>query len=243
MAVEARRGCGYRKVGGLYLVSEPGGVPCDRLPFALTVCPVCSCGIKQSRGFTWVNARALFGGVHMECSDDTHRHWCPVCSGSIERAGLLWIGEKFYKTPGEFARESDALGVSRRIAAVPRGFVVGETWVLLAHPKACLVPAERCHKPIEGTQNLCTQVEGHDEPCRCLALDIDTPAVKPAPGIAQVWKPQRLEKILKESARDSKEVAELEKRGITPVFVPDDDRDHQGSVHDKEDAAGDLFNE
>jgi hypothetical protein len=215
MAVEARRGCGYRKVGGLYLVSEPGGVPCDRLPFALTVCPVCSCGIKQTRGFTWVNPAALFGGSHKDCADDI-RHRCPVCSGSVERGGLIWIGEKFYKTPAEFERESTALGVSRRISTLPRGFKIGETWVLLAHPRAIKTPIAG-DAVVESVAELVASMEQ-----------------KYTPGIFQVWKPQRLEKILPESARGSEEVAELEKRGITPVFVPDNDKDHQGSVHDKE---------
>ena len=35
MAIEAPRGCGYRKVGGLYMCG--GGIPihCDRLPYEL----------------------------------------------------------------------------------------------------------------------------------------------------------------------------------------------------------------
>lgn len=209
MAVEARRGCGYRKVGGLYLVSEPGGFPCDRLPFPLTVCPVCSCGIKQTRGWTWVNAKALFGGPHMECGDDMHRHWCPVCNGEIERAGLVWIGTQFYPTPESFTLEAYKLGMSRRLTAVPRDFKLGETWVLVAHPKA---------------------ITKRPEP----AIVDDKPApVEYLPGIFQVWKPQRIEKIMLESQRGSEEAADLEKRGVTPVFVPDDDKDHQGSVYDK----------
>lgn len=35
MAVEARRGCGYRKAGGLYLVASGMGSPCHRLPIPL----------------------------------------------------------------------------------------------------------------------------------------------------------------------------------------------------------------
>lgn len=33
MASETKRGCGYRKVGGMYLVGDYIRVPCDRLPF------------------------------------------------------------------------------------------------------------------------------------------------------------------------------------------------------------------
>src|SRR6266478_6075780 len=105
MAVEPRRGCGYRKVGGLYLVSGGGGVPCDRLPIRLDVCPVCSHGFKQSRGWTWVDVFGLIGGDHMvpsftvgetiACADDRR---CPLCYNvkAVGKAGLLWIGEKFY---------------------------------------------------------------------------------------------------------------------------------------------------
>lgn len=60
MAIEARRGCGYRKVGGIYLVGGGIGVPCDRLPYPLTVCPCCSQGVKQGRGWTWVTVGKLF---------------------------------------------------------------------------------------------------------------------------------------------------------------------------------------
>lgn len=135
MAVEAKRGCGYRKVGGLYLVADGPGVECDRLPIPLHVCPTCGAGIKQARGWTWVDFPALVSGVHLNCEDEFP---CPLCMApqNIGRAGLLWIGEKFYATPALFDVEAKHLGISRRIAAVPRGFKVGETWVLLAHSKA-----------------------------------------------------------------------------------------------------------
>ncbi|GAI07705.1 unnamed protein product [marine sediment metagenome] len=61
MAVEERRGCGFRKVGGMYLCGEYISSPCDRMPFPLTVCPVCGQGIKVSRGFTEVNPFRLWG--------------------------------------------------------------------------------------------------------------------------------------------------------------------------------------
>jgi hypothetical protein len=48
----------------------------------------------------------------------------------------LWCGERFYKTPQDWMREARGQGVSRRISTVPNDFVVGETWVLMAHPKA-----------------------------------------------------------------------------------------------------------
>jgi len=228
MAVEARRGCGYRKLGGLYLVGGGIGIPCDRLPIPLDICPCCGQGIKQSRGWTWVDVGKLVNGrhrvlsphaAHENCDPQTCVYAnpcpefvsCPLCGHpeSFGKAGLLWIGERFYKTPGDFIAEGVSLGFSRRIRTVPRGFKPGETYVLLAHPKAVEVRNVNALFP---------------------------EAVEPdyKPGIFYLWLPQRLEKIVAESARDTDEIEDLEKRGITPIFVPDDDADHQGSVFDKE---------
>lgn len=126
------------------------------------------------------------------------------------RAGLLWIGEKFYATPADFISEGINLGFSRRIKSSPRGFKAGETWVLLAHSKA-----------------IRTEV-----PAGAGAFEFTSVKAEYKPGVFYVWLPQRVEKICLESQRDSEEIADLEKRGITPVFVPDDDTDHQGSVYD-----------
>ncbi len=59
LTFEAARGCGYRKAGGKYLVSGGEMLPCGRLPLELTVCPCCSQGIKQSRGWTWIDPEKL----------------------------------------------------------------------------------------------------------------------------------------------------------------------------------------
>ena len=58
------------------------------------------------------------------------------------------------------------------------------------------------------------------------------------PGIFKVWRPDRIEKILPESKRGSEEHLELAERGITAVFVPDNDPDHQGTVYDKDEENG-----
>lgn len=224
MSVEKRRGCGFRKIGGLYLVSDGAGVGCDRLPIALDVCPVCSHGFKQTRGWTWVDVNGLVGGVHRDCQD---KFPCPLCMATSEmgKAGLIWIGERFYKTPADFDKESQELGVSRRIKAIPRGFKLGESWVLLAHPKTIRMACSACMakgftEDMFSAAELCEACEGKGH--------------KWIAGIFKVWCPQRIEKILPESARNSDEVAELQEQGITPVFVPDNDPDHQGTVYDDE---------
>jgi len=59
MAQESKRGCGYRKVGGLYLVGDGIFVPCDRLPYLLETCPVCGHGIHFTRSMTEINPLKL----------------------------------------------------------------------------------------------------------------------------------------------------------------------------------------
>jgi len=138
-SIESARGCGYRNPGGMYLVSEGLAGGCDRLPIPLEVCPCCNQGIKPARGFTWVSGE-LIAELEPECEKPT----CGSCilsernilAQGIEKFGLLWIGEKFYKTAHEFSKEAAAMGVSRRISAIPRDFKLGETWVLVAHRKA-----------------------------------------------------------------------------------------------------------
>lgn len=219
MSVEAKRGCGFRKVGGLYLVGEAGGIGCDRLPIPLTVCGCCGQGIKQSRGWTWCDIAGLVGGDHMiehvPSADACHpltyppspcncsMGLCPLCHNvaKMGRGGLVWIGTQFYPTIEAFEAEAKSQGISRRVAALPRGFKLGDV-VLLAHPRGVL----------QSTGELTGQY---------------------VPAIFRVWRPTRVERIYNESDRGSEAVQADEKRGISPVFVPDNDADHHGSVFDK----------
>jgi hypothetical protein len=133
MAAEAPRGCGYRKVGGLYLAADPTpGIHCCKIPFELHVCPTCHAGIKQSRGWTWIDPRPFLDGP---CKAAKGPMNCPFQNlDSIERAGLLWVGAASYPTPGDFSIEVARMGLSKRIKAVPRDYKLG-TWVLFAHPR------------------------------------------------------------------------------------------------------------
>lgn len=226
MAVEAKRGCGYRKVGGLYMVSGGLATPCGRLPIELHVCPTCNAGIKQTRAWQWIKPRTLLADAPV-CSDDGK--WrsrlcssCPLAPTHLpERAGLLWVGEKFYRTADAFMEEANRLGVSRRIPAIPRGFKLGETWVLIAHPKAV-------------TRSARTEEERHE--WRVAQPGMYQDDVQPTVtrgGIVTMFKPRAIERICAESERaNAPLMAELAEKGITPVFVPDDDEHHRGSVHD-----------
>jgi hypothetical protein len=204
MAVEAKRGCGYRKVGGLYLCGEGSGQPCCKMPIILSVCPCCNGGIKQSRSWQWIDPRPWIKGA---CKQDNWTCPCYRADGMGDQVGLIWIGTQFYKTPAEFTDEAARLGISRRIKTIPRGFELGKHWVWFAHPKI------QKHAVVnEETHLLEEEWKG---------------------GVFRIFKPTRLEKLITETmAQDDDEMEKLAKAGITPVIVPDNDRDHQGSVYD-----------
>lgn len=215
MAVEARRGCGYRKVGGLYMMGGRLAAPCCRMPIILEVCPCCGGGVKLTRTWTWLDPRtwlaepctgSVWGEPH-----------CPAASAENLRApsdekprvGLLNVGAQFYPTPEHFLTEARAQGISRRIQAVPRGFRLGEHWVWIAHPRVRQVPDDEA---LGGSRWV--------------------------GGVISMFRPERIERVMTESqaaALTGEERDEMARRGITPFTVPDDDRDHQGSAY--EDAA------
>jgi hypothetical protein len=122
---------------------------------------------------------------------------------ALPEAGLLWIGASFYKTPRHFQMESASMGVCPRITSIPRKFEMGKTWVFLAHPST--IPGEN----EDGDQVM-------------------------LPGVFNAFLPTSIEQIVTETqSKDAEEMEKLDARGITPVIVPDDDPDHQGSVYDK----------
>jgi hypothetical protein len=122
-------------VGALYLCGAGVAVGCDRLPYPLGVCSVCGAGVKQARGWTWLDW-SEFAGRHDNCRDN---YPCPLCDPIPgEKYGLLWVGKKYY-TPEAFVEEAITMGVSKRIAAIPKQLKLGETRVLFAHSEAIIV--------------------------------------------------------------------------------------------------------
>lgn len=212
MAVEQVRGCGMRKVGGLYLCGEGPSMSCDRLPYELKVCPVCGEGIKFSRGFQWIDW-LRYAGEHSVLREGCKCGVCPVCHAlqQPQPYGLLWIGEGFY-SPTSFIEEALKMGVSRRIAAVPRNLKLGVTWVLLAHIKAV-----RWHV-IEDADKAWNDVREGKIP--------EEPTLTERPGVFYAFRPQRLELLIWKSEATDEKLAELEKKSITPIVIPDGDVDH-----------------
>lgn len=222
--IEAKRGCGFRKVGGLYLVGAGLGVTCDRLPYRIEVCPTCGEGIKPSRGIRWMDGKKFFGGncdkllqetflpgeIQKEPVADCHLHHCAICnSDELGKVGLMWVGEKYYPTPEIFITEAQWRGVCKRIPAVPKDVDLGKTWVLLAHPKG-----------IEKRQ-----IDKHGKRLMQTPTGLTFGKIEHYPGIFYAFKPTKIEMIVTDQT-PPEEIEKLKERGITPVVVPHDDPDH-----------------
>ncbi len=110
------------------------------MPIPLDVCPTCHHGIKPARGWTWIDFKELT--TNRECRiEAASNRYCSSCPArQVHRAGLLWIGEMYYKTPREWLKESTLMGISRAIDTVPKDFKLGETWVAVAHRKGIESP-------------------------------------------------------------------------------------------------------
>ena len=211
-SVEAARGCGYRKPGGLYLVSGKLTQPCGKLPIPLHVCSTCGGGIKPQRAWQTIKPRLLFSGA--ECRLDvvfggtnpSVRAQCATCPlGGLmpEKGGLLWIGGAFYKTPEDFMREARVQGISRRIPTIPKDLEVGKTVVYLAH-RAVPLGARPCDEHRQAWSS-----PGKPDCKDCLN-------VKPA--VFSAFVPTAVEYVVKGTETED-ELERMEKRGLSLVKV------------------------
>jgi hypothetical protein len=129
MAIEQRRGCGYRKAGGLYLVGALNNmVPVDYLPTCIDY--------AQTRGATWAEPKRLLLGVPPGEA---------AAYRAREKALLMWVGAEHYATTADFLAEARSIGVSKRIQSIPDDAKIGDA-VALAHPKALTV-GQMSHEP------------------------------------------------------------------------------------------------
>lgn len=203
--VEGKRGCGYRKEGGLYLRSDGIGRFCGALPIELEVCPTCHHGIKPARGWTWVNLAELAAvrgcGLADSSLEGVGCGDCPIADAKIQEVGLLWIGEKYYPSIADFTKEAGEMGLSRRITMIPKRFKLGETWVALAHRRA-IAP----NHVFVGESDVCDECMEFKEKHQRKA------------GIFHVFKPARIEYVVKPND-DPEKLAKLEARGLTLVRV------------------------
>lgn len=215
MAQEKKRGCGYRKVGGLYLMGTGYSVPCDMLPLKLKSCPTCGFEIPFYRGFQWIKKAWIihFSEEHhnaraMKAERCSHTYEkvptkCPLCfpeENSLEKYGLMWVGSRYY-TPESFALEANKVGVCKKIPRIPKGLEIGKTWVLVAHTK---VPFSDVFDE-RGIRK--KEPEYH-------------------PAVFYAFKPTAIEMPIWKSKATKRRLNRLKKLGITPIIIDDGDKDH-----------------
>ncbi len=231
MSVERKRGCGFRKAGAMYLMAGKPEAPCGKLPLELKVCVSCGQGIRPSRAPTWIQPPKLFG-ENTGCKLGPDRCFgCPCGMAMPERALLIWIGESHYPTPDAFMFEARQMGISRRITVVPRGFVVGESWVFFAHRKAIYL-GERVRGE-SGESEILPYHEARGELARRSAANETKLKMESVylPGVITACKPDRIEKVF-DKKPSAEEVEALEKRKIEAVVVVRLGED--GELFDKE---------
>ncbi len=230
---ESERGCGYRKAGGTYLVSDGPGRACGRMPLPLHVCPTCSQGIKPARGWTWIDGKAILAAAP-ECGFTLIKlaenpamglreikgpgpecETCPMNGHNENKVGLMWVGSRFYPTPEDFVKEARKMGLSKRIAQIPKELVVGKTWVWLAHRQT--IPT--VHTPECATERMIAdylfRVKMEAEGMVGVLCDC---GAQPTPGVFHAFVPTRIEYVVK-GDEPEEELDALEKRGLTLVKI------------------------
>jgi len=196
---EPIRGCGFRQVGKLYLIGEGTEFICPSLPLPLDPCGICGYVPAQYRDFMWVQ-KGYFKALKLEHpTGQACKPTCPVCypsQNTQDRYGLMWVGQKFY-TPESFIAEDKSMGICKAIKQKPKGLVLGESWVLLAHPQA--ITFEDMAEPGE---------------------------ISSRPGVFYAFIPTRIEVLIYKSQAKPEYLSELEAKGITPVVVGDQHKAH-----------------
>lgn len=126
----------------------------------------------------------------------------------------MFVGTKFYPTPEDFIREAHRVGLSKRIAQIPKELEVGKTWVWLAHRE--VIPgahAEECAVyHVDANPELKEQIIalGGTPICSCDA--------KATPGVFHAFVPTRIEYVVKGNETEG-ELESLAKRGLTLVKI------------------------
>lgn len=205
MAVEGVRGCGYRLVGGLYLVGSRYWSTCDRLKLEIPVCPCCGETPRPNRGMQPINAHKMFG-EHRDIEECDDRRMCRICYPADTRHRshkdyLIWVGREHYSEE-EFSAEAELVGISRRIPHVPDGLSIGRSVIYLA---------------MRGNIN------------RIIGASGDGSRAITANGIFMAFAPERLELLIWESEVNDLYIENLAERNITAIIIPDGDEDHKPS--------------
>lgn len=222
---EQERGCGFRKIGGIYLVCDAGpALICDGLPLPLEACGCCGFIPPFNR-----NLQKIQPGYIAQAEEKLHlKNWmsspigfkqlkdpnfkggealpgcecpemCPICNIKGQEIQGIQFGLMFVGseyTPSSFIKEATQMGISKRIPEIPPWLKLGETWIFLAH----------CKTPKVSLEEL-----------KANSFQLKEPEVGPA--IFYGFKPQRVEMPVWKGQLTDERILELEKQGITPIII------------------------
>jgi len=211
---EIERGCGFRKVGAIYLVGEGLSTSCDMLPMKLEPCQCCGFRPSFSRNFQklnseYVNQRATIHFASEACTCLQAKPTCPLCFPlKTDSFGLMFVSSKAY-TPENFIKEAKMIGVSKRIPEIPKGIRLNETWILLAYSKYPFHPKTEFEE---------TGLKA--EP-------------KLEPAVFYAFKPARIEMLIWKMDVRPKIIAYLEKKGITPIIIEEGSEGYEQHINKK----------
>lgn len=228
-AVEAKRGCGYRKAGGIYVVSGGIGEPCERLPIPIETCDHCKRpAIEFTRSIQWVGVSYALAKARACDFNPGHCTRCVICQPVLmereadpkDEFAVMWVGESHYATPMDWTREANQMGVSRRMNAIPKEMVVGKSWVVVAHNRAIETKCDTC----DGRGRTGKAGKDADECGTC-----EGKGKVGKPGIFHAFRPRGYELVVTPSMAKQEWVKELQKKhgeALKLVEVPEDDPDH-----------------
>lgn len=220
---EPQRGCGHRKVGGLYLVCDGIAVACDGLPLKIEPCECCGFEPTFSRNiqrlnYQYVKARSIekhWNDTPEKAKPDLQM-WkdrqklctcgdsCPICHAEEQAGtkalkpiqyGLMHVGKTYY-TPQSFIKEAMSMGISKRIPDIPSWLVLNKTWILLVHDEVPDITLEELKKN-----------------------NFQMKEPKKHRAIFYAFRPQRIELLLWKNQYVDDTILELEKRGITVKLI------------------------
>lgn len=253
MGQEAERGCGFRRVGGMYLTGMGLSVPCDRLPLNIESCPTCGAGLKVTRVPMRVDYKTMYGNhikttptkgypstktyiengkVHeaplvdlLTCDEFLV---CPICNPDLMKGAVYLLGVGREYTPQSFVAEALKLGVSKRIWAIPRDFKVGESWVLLTHRDAGTKEFPEHEWNEKNVCNFCQSphLQQGNDPTIATTLVQENKCRRNVPAIFYAYRPEKIEFLVWKSEATPEKIEELEKRGLSVVLIKDGDLDH-----------------
>lgn len=222
MATESKRGCGYRKAGGIYVVGDGIGEPVDWMPFCIDY--------PFAQGLLWALPERLFRTVGPLGEGILPSRWL-----APPKVGLIWIGKKHYSDPAEFVKEAMRQGVSRRLGHLPVGLKPG-TPIALAHVNAIHAEEFEFAKPEDLTiiQSphcaVCSDVPGAKAIVNASIVPPHHRRKSPVAqigGVFYLFHARAVEVVLPESVAARPEIQhECQKQGVVIVAVPDNDRDH-----------------